>query len=55
MIGLAFPLVLIIFCIALPLAVCLFGVSFGAPQTCIDDENIFPQNFLFMPKKIDGK
>lgn len=48
--ALAFPVGLIILCIALPLAVCSFGFAFGAVQTCINDDGIFQRNFFFMTK-----
>lgn len=49
--ALAFPVGLIVLCIALPLAVCSFGYAFGAVQTRLDEEGIFQRNFFFMTKK----
>ena len=40
----------LLLCIALPLAVCSFGFSFGAVQTRVDEEGIFQRNFFFMTK-----
>jgi hypothetical protein len=48
---LAFPVGLLLLCIALPLAVFSFGFSFGAVQTLVDQEGIFQRNFFFMTKK----
>lgn len=49
--ALAFPVGLLILCIALPLAVFSFGFAFGAVQTRVDDEGVFQRNFFFMTKK----
>ena len=47
----AFPVGLPISCVALYLAVCSFGFTFGAAQTRIDGEGISERNFFLMSKK----